>query len=378
MKGIRVEPNGDYLRAVWYDDKGRRQRKNIGKASELRKKDVRNLIDELAAKHTLNPKSRERGKCPTLKEWTDAYTERQAGKVSAGQLKNDAKTIAYLVEYGDFGEGIRLDRMTPAAADDWAHWLGGDKGKSLSSITVAGHVRRARTMFRRAVKRGECPSNPFEGVTVAVEPVAHETWVDASMIDPLLSACPGAAWRALMALCIYTGCRRSEAIALEWSAIRWGETKLVVPNIKTRRSTGASTRTVRMEPELERVLLDCREVAEGTAVVPSYRRRVDGDAGRGICLDNIDRDIHVIYKRAGIDCLGDPFKVWRRWRSDEWERLGFPRAVVRQWIGNSEAVAQKHYDGVAPQFYGDRSPLEALAAAEAKIRGLEERSKHPS
>jgi len=348
--GVQLHRNGSYWLARWYDSDGRPRGRSLGRRDTLTEREALRLCRRIEAEQIVTPEARD-ARRTTLKAWTDAHLD--ADRPEQVQ-RMEAATVAYLLER--FGERATLDSIGPAKARAWAAWLA-DKG--LSPPTVASHVRRARALWRAAIAEGRASVDPWRAVAVAVAPPEHEDWADGRMIGPLLDACPSPAWRALYALVIYTRCRLSEALALRWEAVRFGEARIVIPNRKTRRKTGRAFRTVRMEPELERVLIECREATDGPMVV-------DLDPAK------VRRDARKVYERAGIDCPGEPFKVWRRWRNAEWERQGYPRAVVRQWIGNSERVAQAHYDTVPAEYYGDRTPLAALREAQERIRMLEQ------
>jgi len=360
---VHLHKNGAYWVARWRDSLGRLRARSLGNRSAVSRRAAEHRCRQIEVEFALAPAAKDMGDAPSLGTWIDEYISLAADELGEKTMTVVRGTTAYLRQH--FGDGVRIDRINAAACEDFAKWLGrlnvgtAQRPEHLSPVTVAGHVRRARTLFGRALKRGRIVANPWS-VVVKASPAKRETWVDSRMIEPLLAACPDASWRSLMALCIHAGCRRGEGLALKWSSVRWHERRIVMPNMKTARSTGATTRTVRMEPELERVLLECREAINGELVAP-------------VSANNIDRNVLAVYERAGIDCKSDPFRVWRRWRNDSWIAAGFPEAVVDQWLGHSRSVARSHYDGVPAEYYGEATPLKALAEAQSEIAALKAR-----
>ncbi len=350
---VRLCSNGDYWQARWVATTGERMTRSLGPKRKLSKRAAEKACAAIALELGLKPAKRDRSRSSrlTLKAWCEQYITLREGDIAAGTLAMDRSTITKLRAY--FGSGELLESITPARADDWVRWLRVD----MKGVSAHGHLRRARTLFAWALRRQLIDANPFAHTQCPSGTDRRETWAEESMIAPLLAAAPSEDWRRLLALVAYTGCRRSEATALRWGQVDFEGGRIAMPNIKTKGSTGADARTVRLEPALAEILQE-----EGV-----------GEPGQLVCGSpavDLYRGALRIYRRAGLECPGDPFRVWRRWRGDSWLAAGFPDTVVDQWLGHSRDIARRHYDGVPPEFYGEASPLTALREAEAEIARL--------
>ena len=160
-------------------------------------------------------------------------------------------------------------------------------------------------------------------------------FVDHETIQRVLDACPSAKWRAVVSLCRFGGLRcPSEILCLTWGDILWDSSRIVVTAPKTAHHKGHEQRVILMFPELQKPLL---EVAERSAekVAPVITRYRSGN-------QNLRTTFNKIVKRAGIIPWPKPFQNLRSTRETELMET-YPSHVVCKWIGNSEAVARKHY-----------------------------------
>ena len=151
----------------------------------------------------------------------------------------------------------------------------------------------------------------------------------------MLAACPDDEWKLLFALSRYGGLRcPSEHMALRWidvDYVNW--TTMTVQSPKTAHQ-GKSSRVVPIFPELRPFLQAAWETApEGSEYV--IRRH------RGANV-NLRTQLQRIIANAGLP--GWP-KLFQNLRSSRQTELAerYPIQVVCEWIGNSEAVATKHY-----------------------------------
>jgi len=151
----------------------------------------------------------------------------------------------------------------------------------------------------------------------------------------VLDACPDAEWRLIFALSRFGGLRcPSEHLALKWSDVDWANGRFTVHSPKTEHHAGGESRQVPLFPELLPHLREVFELAKPGAeyVITRYRRS----------NQNLSTQLRRILRRAGLT----PWpKLYQNLRSTrETELAGqFPLHVVCAWIGNSQAVAAKHY-----------------------------------
>jgi integrase len=233
-----------------------------------------------------------------------------------------------LVEH--FGAKRDLKTITRGEMGDWHRSI---KAR-LAKATVAGHVKRARMFFADALNRKLITENPMTGIEAG-----HMTnrerfvYVTAEMIESVIGACPDAEWRLIFALARYGGLRvPSESNALRWSDVNWEQSRMTVRASKTAHHSGGGTRVVPIFPELLPHLRDAFEQAEAgeNRVIVKHRG------------ENLRTRAEKIIGRAGLVPWA---KLFQNLRSSCETDLtnSFPLHVACAWIGNSEAVAAKHY-----------------------------------
>ena len=151
----------------------------------------------------------------------------------------------------------------------------------------------------------------------------------------MLEACPDAQWRLLFALARYGGLRvPSEISGLQWGDIDWAKGRFTVASPKTAHHEGRASRVVPMFSELLPHFEEAFEqAAEGEVYcLPQFRRH-------GV---NLRTGLQRIIQRAGIEPWKKPWHNLRSTRQTELVDM-YPSHVVCAWIGNTKAIADKHY-----------------------------------
>ena len=321
---------------------------------------------------------------PTAMQWLGGLNDEAYGRFVAAGLANarekrDAGTVAahaeaYLAKRSDVKHSTRLVlghvvrnlcdyfKTTPLAdvtagdCDDFGRWLasGGRTadqskrmGAGLSPATCGKRLQWCSSIFRDAVRRGLIPSNPFDDVK---KPGATNTdrqeYVPAEKIETLIANEPDPEWRALLALARYLGVRTpSEPFSLTWDCIDWEKRRIRINSPKTE-CHGKAFRMAPILPEvmphLERLFDDA---PKGTVYVFSrLRERESAKAAETGLWANLNLRTQLLRKmtKAGIS----PWpKLWHALRASAQTDLSarFPAHVVAGWLGNTPAVALKHY-----------------------------------
>jgi len=235
-----------------------------------------------------------------------------------------------------FGADRLLSDITEADADAFRAWLADPEKGNLAPATVSRRIIAARTFWTMAVRWKLVSANPFDGVRAGTQQnPGRQYFVAKKTIDQILQACPDFEWRALIGLARYGGLRvPSEALALKWEHINWDNGTMLVHASKTAHHDGKATRLVPLFPELRALLLDAFETAEDGAlhVIGRYRDK----------KQNLRTQFERIIKRAGVN----PWpRLWQNLRASRETELmrDYDLATVCRWIGNSPAVAAKHY-----------------------------------
>lgn len=353
MASISNDPNGR-RRIQFISPSGQRKTIYLGKASLRYAESVRTKVEDLvcaamtghppadATSRWLNDLDHElydklakvglakaRAKA-TLGGFIDGYVEKRSDvKPSTRQVYDRVRR--YLVGY--FGEDKSLREITPGDADAWRWHL---KETGLSDNTIRKSCGLAKQWFTAAVRSKLVQENPFAGLTGGVKANASRFYfVTRQQAERVIEACPDVEWQLLFALARYGGLRvPSGALCLRWADIDWRHDRFTVTSSKTEHHEGHGSRIVPIFPELKRHLLDAFELAEPGEPYCIMRYR-DTTA-------NLRTQLQRIIKRAGLE----PWpKLWQNLRSTRETELAdqFPAHVVSAWIGNSVAVAVKHY-----------------------------------
>lgn len=319
------------------------------------------MSEKLEAVGLIHP--RENVKPITLGEFLDAYLVRRTD-AKAGTLVFYGHTVRNLKEA--FGSDRELASITAGDADDFRGHLqrqcetntpelvaGQRKKKALSAVTVARRCSLARTFFRDALRRKLIDANPFQDIATGPKSNPENSrFIDQETIAKVIDACPNAEWRLLVALSRFGGVRvPSEALTLCWRDIDWPANRMTVHSPKTEHHVGKASRVVPLFTELRPYLEDVFELRhDGNKVdlakkdldfvLPSLQREaVQRGDWRAV---NLGTRFQKIIKRAGLT----PWpRLWHNLRASRQTELeeNFPSHVVCAWLGNSVAVAAKHY-----------------------------------
>ncbi len=291
------------------------------------------LHSKLAAHELIEPRQSKDSAPVTVTEFVDQYIAKRVGAKSST-----------LIVYGrcrnllaKFFKTTRLNEVTVAAAKDFVRWMKA-KTKPLAENTARRMTGFARQFFNDAVERELIGKNPFlaRDIKVSIRGNAERFhFVSRDDAVKVLEACPDAQWRLIFALSRFGGLRcPSEHLALTWGDVDWSHNRIRVPSPKTEHHEGKGERMLPLFPEL-RPHLEAAfdEAPEGTEfVITRYR-----DA-----TQNMRTQFNKIVRRAGLTPWDKPFHNLRATRQTELSDE-FPEHVVCQWLGNSQAVATKHY-----------------------------------
>jgi hypothetical protein len=131
-----------------------------------------------------------------------------------------------------------------------------------------------------------------------------------------------------------------------------------VSNPKTEHHEGKDARWIPIFPEIRPYLDAAWDAAEENAeyVITRYRDR----------NANLPTQFNRIIRKAGLEPWQKPFQNLRSTRETELMET-FPSHVICAWIGNSEAVARKHYLQVTDDHF-------SRASARPIIRPSQQRS----
>lgn len=294
----------------------------------------------------------DRREAMTLAPYLDSYI---AGRTDV-KPRTRAKYVSTqrnLVAF--FGGDRNLKDITPGDADEWRiHMLG--RKKTPAENTIRKHTAVAKVFFNAAVRKKLIEANPFEDLKSTVRPNPDRFYfVTAMEAQAVLDACPDREWRLIFALSRYGGLRcPSEHLELRWGDVNWERGRMLVRSPKTEHHRGGESRVVPLFPELRVHLEECFDAAEpGQEFVISRTR--DQDV-------NLRKRMTKIVKDAGLKPWPKLFQNLRSSRQTELEET-WPSHVVCSCIGNSEAVAARHYLQVTDDHFAKavQNPVQSVA-----------------
>ncbi len=209
--------------------------------------------------------------------------------------------------------------------------------------TIRTICRHTQQFFKAAVKRRLIASNPF-GEMKGLSPTsnkAREYFVSCAEAQKVLDACPDAHWRLIFASRVFGGLRcPSEYAGLRWTDVDWERGRMTIHSPKTERHEGKAERTIPIFPELRPHLEAVWELTEsGTEFVVSRR-----------LWPSTHYSMEKIVRHAGLTPWPKLFQNCRSSRETELAEQ-FPIHVVCYWMGNSQAVAKKHYLQITDEHY---------------------------
>jgi len=264
----------------------------------------------------------------TLGDLLDAFFD--AVDVKPGTLTTYRQTETSLE--GFFGRDKRLAEITLI---DGERWRASMREAKLAGATISKRVKTARQILRAGVKWGWLTANPFDDLKAGQQHNRSRAFfVSREAIAKVIDEAPSAEWRLLIALSRYGGLRvPSEAAALEWRDIDWAKGRITIRSSKTEAEADGGERVIPLFPEIKDHLLQVFEAApEGASkVIPFLRPGY-----------NPHTQLLRLIRRAGLA----PWpRAWHNMRASRQTELAseYPLHTVCAWIGNSVAVADRHY-----------------------------------
>ncbi|MDB4807445.1 phage integrase SAM-like domain-containing protein [bacterium] len=310
----------------------------------------------------------------TLEQLFDACYEMSLKTINHGSARNYRSTQRQIEKY--FGSDRRIDTITQGCVKEFI----AAKNETSERSTIGNYLKRGAEAFSFAVQKKWISDNPFQNLPErkqypielsAEKKRTQEELVTDEVVAKLL-ACrkslrseqENREWNTLVAILRWTGCRIAEALILRWEDIDFElkEIRLRGKRAANQRAASESMRVRMMPlwPQLVDVLSDLRDNSDGS---PHLLNEIGGLASKpefdstdssgrviraGRWSTNLATTFKKILKRNGITPWPQPFHALRSFRINEMERDPNLRTVeIREYTGNSEATARKHYSRVS-------------------------------
>jgi integrase len=275
-----------------------------------------------------------------------------AGKITADTLRKETQTHNCLLD--KFGADKLLTSFTCGDAEDFRNYLltsGSHTVKRcgteivifarrpLAENTTRKHCSTAGKFFRAAMRRELITRNPFDtpAVPKAVLATTRHAYIKAADAAAVMEKLPDNQWRLLFGLCRWGGLRIGETRFVTWGDVLWHEQRLRVHSPKTAHFHGRGERLIPLFPELAELFdeRDAEAQAGDLYVLPFMQGKTDA---------NLRKTMERAIKLAGVKPWPRLWHNLRGTRQNELLEAGFNRKAVCEWLGNSDAVAARHYE----------------------------------
>jgi len=199
----------------------------------------------------------------------------------------------------------------------------------LAKNTIRRRIGRSEQFFQSAVKHELLDRNPFAGEASAVGGNDERLFlVPAEWIERCIRVAPCEDWRIILAFARYAGMRSHECRIQRWDDIDVVNRRMLIRSNKT-----PPVRSCPIFPELLPHLLRAKEMAADGAEFVQTRYSHDA---------NLLTTLVKIVTKAGLVAWPKLMQNLRATRETEL-MANYPTKDVTTWLGNSPAVAQKHY-----------------------------------
>ena len=228
-------------------------------------------------------------------------------------------------------------KLTKDRMEEWKAFLltSGKYGQP----TVAGTIRKAKTVFNWAKDQKWIEKSPLEGVSAgSFRNKANDREITMDEFHKLLVACPCQEWRTIITLARIGGLRPCEILVLRWSDIGVGKNgdRFRVFSPKLNPHEHLREREVALFPKVLEELNRLRVIPGNENqeyIINRYSNRVKVD---------LVSPFGKISERAGIGKIIRPFDNMRASRATEVVRE-YGAQAESVWLGHSKEVAKESY-----------------------------------
>lgn len=267
----------------------------------------------------------------TFRDWADEW-QKNLRRPKASTKASYESTIAYANE----AVGDKLVR--DIGMDDVTKFIRALEERGLTQSTIAKHLRVLGAVLKVAANRGLVASNPVSTLDATVKPRAvrrEAAWFEDGELRRLAAELEGVVGIAYR-LCLVTGLRQAEAIALTWGDISF--TEKVISVRRTFTLVGGPTTPPKSGQRRDVHVTD--EVIQMLSTWWSELGRPGDDVlvlpGPGGYLrpDSLLRALRAAMKRAGVPMLHPRTNTRRNWHSlrHSYARIVLERGASLSWL----------------------------------------------
>ena len=158
-----------------------------------------------------------------------------------------------------FGEDRLLESITPLDVHQYQQWRVNCKKyfvpeKTVSPTTVNMETKALRALINKAINFGLCETNPFRKLTLLKVPKKGKYVFDDNEIKLLLKAISHPVVKDIVIFTLFTGCRLSEVLNLQWKEIDFEKMIITINNKKDFTTKTNDIRYIPMSKQLMKFL----------------------------------------------------------------------------------------------------------------------------
>lgn len=283
----------------------------------------------------------------TLDSFLTDFIERRGPSKKPATRVVWGQVMALLREY--LPSDLPLRDITAGHAKQFAESL---RDRGLATSTIHKRIGFARQFFTDAVDWTLIDRNPFDKVKTQQSSKKSNVHVPTETINKVLRHCDDT-WTLIVLLSRIGGLRcPSETLSLRWGDVDWEADRMHVPECKVEHHEGRGVREVplfgELRPHLEAAFrlatVNGQYPSPDTFVIDKPAYRAAAMRPGGWANANLRTQFMKILDRAKVPTWKRLFHSMRASRETDLLAEGYPKHVVCAWMGNTVAVADKHYN----------------------------------
>lgn len=297
---------------IWYAEFDRKTRGSL-KTKDTR--EARRIFERLKKAYLNRNLALLEGRPPKklLGDFVEEFLEHSFQTKAKFTYQTDCQALRRAAAY--FGQDTPLSSIGLRSLDAWLAFLAG-KIKPTSANTWFRHFKAAMS---KAVAWGYLKQNPCQGVKLLKTQEGFPRFLTKEEVDRLFKTESDPAFCRLWQFLLLTGCRRSEALAIQSRDIDWGLRRISISQTKNRRP-----KAIIITPELTALLHELPQVGRLFPWKP----------------DSVTHHFKKTARAAGLECrLHDLRHTYGPWLA----MAGVNLQVIRDLMGYQDVKTTQIY-----------------------------------
>lgn len=266
-----------------------------------------------------------------------------------------------------FGLETQIEEITPEDVKKWIDLL----RQSMANAYLNRTIKYAKQIFNFAIELNAIQTTPMAKIKAGTMANPNRlTYVSKETIEKVISVCPSAEFRLVIAFARYAGLRcPSELVTLRWEDINWNTNRFIVRASKTAHLENGGIRELPIFADLRPHLTAyLREHPTKTGLI--FPRTYSHET-------NLREKFERYILKAGIPLWP---RLFQNLRSSVETELSKTHSIQTAcaWLGNSPNTAMKHYLQVLDEDFNRAATGEGGVKSGVKVEGKAVESVHAS